>query len=184
MTCFDALTVMVVDPSRAKRAREAVRKAVGAEAFESLIALIALVRTVQFWADTHPELAIEDDMIAVCERHDELARLLLDPFEAERIKAGEALRQTLDELENVKASLRTSSETLEIALQSAGQFAWEVDLDTRDIKLTGDRSALGFDIPAGIERFPPTYPPKIFRLSGTTGRRHWPALRRMISNTG
>jgi two-component sensor histidine kinase len=169
---FDALTVMVVDSSRAKRAREAVRKAVGDEAFESLTVFIAFVRTVQFWADTHPELTIEADMIAVCERHDELARLLLDPSEAERMKAGEALRQTLAELENVKASLRTSSETLEIALQSAGQFAWEVDLDTRDIKLTGDRSALGFDIPAGIEKFLTYVPPEDIPIV----RDNWQAL--------
>jgi two-component sensor histidine kinase/PAS domain-containing protein len=157
---FDALSVLVIDPARSKRAREAVRKAVGADAFESLTAFIAFVRMAQFWTDTHPDLAIEGDMIAVFDQHDELARLLLDPSEAERMKAGEALRQTLAELENVKASLRTSSETLEIALQSAGQFAWEADLDTRDIKLTGDRSAFGFDVPVGIERFLTCVPPE------------------------
>jgi len=83
----------------------------------------------------------------VLEEHQELARLLLDPSEAERVKAGEALRQTLAKLEDVKATLRVSTETLELALQSAGQFAWEIDRDTRNIKIIGDPgSAFGFDL--------------------------------------
>jgi PAS domain S-box-containing protein len=78
-----------------------------------------------------------------------LAQLLLDPSEAKRTKASETLRQTLAELEDVKTSLRVSSERLERALQSAGEFAWEVDHDTRNINVIGDaRSALGFDLAA------------------------------------
>src|SRR5262249_35923742 len=78
-----------------------------------------------------------------------------DPSEAERVKAGEALRETLAKLEDVKASLRVSSETLELALQSAGQFAWEIDRDTRNMKVTGDPiSAFGFDVSrTEVERF-------------------------------
>jgi PAS domain S-box-containing protein len=87
-------------------------------------------------------------MLAVLEKHRELARLLLDPSEAQRVKGGEALRQTLAKLEDINSSLRVSSETLELALQSAGQFAWEIDRDTRKIKFTGDPgSAFGFDLP-------------------------------------
>jgi hypothetical protein len=56
----------------------------------------------------------------VLERHDELGRLLLDRSEAERVKAGEALRQTLAKLHDVKASLEVSTKTPEVALQSAG----------------------------------------------------------------
>ncbi len=91
-------------------------------------------------------------MLSVLEKHGGLARLLLDASEAKRAKASEALRQTLAELEDVKASLRVSSETLELAMQSAGEFAWEVDCDTRGIKITGDPcSALGFDLAATEE---------------------------------
>jgi PAS domain S-box-containing protein len=144
---FDALTVMFLEPLRWERAREAVRRAVGNSAFEVLAAFLVFVRMSHFWAETHPELAIEPDMLSVLEKHDELARLLLDPSEAERVKAGEALRQTLAKLEDVKASLYVSSETLELALQSAGQFAWEIDRDTRNIKVIGDPgSAFGFDL--------------------------------------
>jgi two-component sensor histidine kinase/PAS domain-containing protein len=145
---FDALTVMFLEPLRWGRAREAVRRAVGDCTFEVLTAFLAFVRILHFWTETHPELAVEADMLAVLEKHQELSRLLLDPSEAERAKGGEALRQTLAKLEDINSSLRVSSETLELALQLAGQFAWEIDPDTRKIKFTGDPgSAFGFDLP-------------------------------------
>lgn len=145
---FDALTVMFLEPLRWGRAREAVRRAVGNCTFEVITAFLAFVRLLHFWTETHPELAIEADMLAVLEKHQELARLLFDPSEAERVKGGEALRQTLAKLEDINSSLRVSSETLELALQSAGQFASEIDRDTRKLKFTGDPgSAFGFDLP-------------------------------------
>jgi two-component sensor histidine kinase len=157
---FDALTVMFLEPFRWGRAREAVQRAVGESMFEVLTAFLAFARTAQFWAETHPEVTIEPDMLGVLEKHDGLARLLLDPSEAKRANAGEALRQTLSELEDVRASLRVSSETLELALHSASEFAWEVECDTRTIKITGDpRSALGFDLaPTEQERIGHIHP--------------------------
>jgi PAS domain S-box-containing protein len=144
---LDALTVMFLEPLRWGRAREAVRRAVGNKTFEVLTAFLAFVRTAHYWTETHPELAIEPDIRSVLEKHDGLAQLLLDPSEAKRTKAGEAVRQTLAELDDVKASLRVSNERLENALRSAGEFAWEVDRDTRNINITGDpRSVLGFDL--------------------------------------
>ena len=107
---FDALTVIFLEPLRWKRAREAVRRAVGDGTFEILTAFLAFVRTAHYWTETHPELAIEPDMLSVLERHDGLKRLLLDPSDAERVKDGEALRQTLAELEDTKTSLRESKE--------------------------------------------------------------------------
>lgn len=145
--CFDALTVMFLEPLRWGRAREAMRRAVGSDTFEVLTGFLGFVRISHFWAETHPELAVEPDMLSVLDRNDELARLLLDPSEAERVKAGEALRHTLAKLEDAEASLYVSSKTLELALRSAGQFAWEIDRDTRNIKVIGDpTSAFGFDL--------------------------------------
>src|SRR5262249_8798794 len=95
---FDALTVMFLEPLRWERAREAVRRAVGNAAFEVLTAFLAFIRILHFWTETHPEVAIDHDMLTVLERNEELARLLLDPSEAEHVKAGEALRQTLAQL--------------------------------------------------------------------------------------
>lgn len=109
---FDALTVMFLEPLRGERATEAVRRAVGDGTFEILTAFLAFVRTAQYWTATHRGLAIEPDMLATLEKHDELARLLLDPSEAEQVNAGEALRQSLAELEGAKASLRESRDQL------------------------------------------------------------------------
>jgi PAS domain S-box-containing protein len=157
---FDALTVMFLEPLRWGRAREAVQRAVGNNAFEVLTAFLAFVRTAHYWTETHPELAIDPDMLSVLAKHDGLVRLLLDPSEAKGAKAGEALRQTLAELEDVKASLRVSNERLERALQSAGEFAWELDRDTHNINITGDPcSALGFDLaPTEQERIGHIHP--------------------------
>ncbi len=105
---FDALTVMFLEPLWGERASEAVRRAVGDGTFEFLTAFLAFVRTAHYWTETHPALAIEPDMLTVLEKHDELAQLLLDPSEAQNVKAGEALRQTLAELEDTKAALRQS----------------------------------------------------------------------------
>ncbi len=107
---FDALTVMFLEPRRWQRVCGAVRRAVGDGTFEVLTAFLAFVRTAHFWTEIHLELAVEADMRSVLEKHQELTRLLLDPSEADRVKAGEALRQTLAELGNVKASLRESKE--------------------------------------------------------------------------
>ena len=164
---FGALTVMFVEPRKWERAREAVRRAVGDGSFEIVTAFLAFVRTAHYWTETHPELSIEPDMLSVLEKHEGLARLLLDPSDAERVKAGEALRQALTKLEDFKASLPVSTEILEIALQSAGQFAWEIDRDTRNIKITGDpRSALGFDLPpTEKERFAYVHPEDLPRVT-------------------
>src|SRR5262249_15814980 len=84
---FDALTVMFVEAVRWGRARAAVRRAVGNGTFEVLTAYLAFIRTAHYWTETHPELAIEPDMLSVLEKNDGLAQLLLDPSEAERVKA-------------------------------------------------------------------------------------------------
>jgi two-component sensor histidine kinase len=175
---FDALTVMFLEPLRWGRAREAVRRAVGDCMFEVITAFLAFVRILHFWTETHPELAIDVDMLPVLEKHRELARLLLDPSEAERAKAGEALRQTLAKLEDVEASLRVSSQTLELALQSAGQFAWEIDRNTRDLKVIGDpASAFGFDLRrTEEERFGLVHP--------QDQRRVWDAYGAMLAGKG
>jgi PAS domain S-box-containing protein len=126
---FDALTVMFLEPLRWERARGAVRRAVGDDRFEILTAFLAFVRTAHYWTETHPELAIEPDMLTMLEKHDVLARLLLDPSEAEHAKAGEALRQTLVELKDTKSSLRESKEQLR-RLAAIVQFSDDAIIST------------------------------------------------------
>jgi PAS domain S-box-containing protein len=126
---FDALTVMFLEPRKWERAGEAVRRAVGEGTFEILTAFLAFVRTAHYWSETHPKLAIERDMLAVLEKHNVLARLLYDPSEAERVKAGEALRQTLAELKDTKASLREGLERLAAIVQFSDDAIISKDLD-------------------------------------------------------
>jgi PAS domain S-box-containing protein len=126
---FDALTVMFLEPRRWERAREAVRRAVGSGTFELLTAFLAFVRTAHFWTETHPELSIEPDIFSVLEKNQELARLLLDPSDAECVKAGEALRQTLVKLEDAEAFLRESREQLASIVDSSDDAIISKDLN-------------------------------------------------------
>lgn len=102
---FDALAVMFVSPRQSQRARGAIRTAVGEARFEILTALLAFVRTAHYWTEIHPELAYEPDMVATIHRYPDLAHVLLDRSEAERIQAGEALRNALTELDEARDAL-------------------------------------------------------------------------------
>jgi len=129
---FDALTVIFLEPIRWGRAREAVRRSVGDGTFELLMAFLAFVRTAHYWTETHPELAIEPDMVGVLDMHAGLMRLLFDPSDAERVKAGEALRHALTQLETSKDSLRKSEQRirwLAAIVQSSDDAITSVSLD-------------------------------------------------------
>jgi PAS domain-containing protein len=79
-------------------------------------------------------LPYEADMLAVMAEHDELARALLDPTEAEQVKAGEALRRTVAELHEmrgqqarVEEALRISEERLKAVLRATRMAFWVWD---------------------------------------------------------
>jgi PAS domain S-box-containing protein len=155
---FDALTVMFLEPARSERARRAVTCGFGESRFEILTAFLAFVRTAHYWTETHPTLACEDDMLAVMAKHSDLARLLLDRTEAERVKAGEAMRRTLTELHEVRgerarveAALRLSEERLAAALRAARMAFWVWDPATDTVSASETMDEL-FGLPPG-ERF-------------------------------
>ena len=144
---FDALTIMFVEPARAERARRAVACAFGESRFEILTAFLAFVRTAHYWTETHPTLAYETDMLAVMAKHGELARLLIDRSEAENVKAGDAFRRTLAELQEtrgeqarVEAALRITEERLQAVLRTAHMafWAWDPATDTVSASVTMD----------------------------------------------
>ncbi|MCJ2018348.1 GAF domain-containing protein [Methylobacterium sp. E-065] len=81
---FDALTVIFLEPLRSLPARRVVGHAFGEANLEMLTAFLAFVRTAHYWTETHPELEIEPDMLALMSEHGDLAHLLLDQSEAER----------------------------------------------------------------------------------------------------
>jgi PAS domain S-box-containing protein len=144
---FDALTIMFVEPARSERARRAVTCAFGESRFEILTAFLAFVRTAHYWTETHPTLPYEPDMLAVMAKHGELARLLLDRTEAENVKAGDAFRRTLAELQEIRgeqarveAALRITEERLQAVLRTAHMafWAWDPATDTVSASVTMD----------------------------------------------
>jgi len=74
---FSAATIVFVEPARAHRARQALRRALGGKRFEYLIGLLAFIRTAHYWTVTHPDLPSEGDIRELLTSNDELARLLL-----------------------------------------------------------------------------------------------------------
>jgi PAS domain S-box-containing protein len=155
---FDALTIIFLEPRLSERARRAVAGACGEGRFEILTAFLAFVRTAHFWTETHPSLAYEPDMLAVMAEHDDLAQLLLDRTEAERAKAGEALRQTLAELDQSRGAraraeeaLRISEQRLTTVLDAARMAFWEWDPATDTVNASDTMDDL-FGLPAG-EKF-------------------------------
>ncbi len=105
---FDALTMMFLSPRDTARARAVVRAAVGDGTFELLVAYLAFIRTAHYWTEMHPELTYEPDMAEILRRHGELANLLLDTSEAERVQGGARLRDTLHHLKRVEVALQES----------------------------------------------------------------------------
>jgi signal transduction histidine kinase len=124
---FDALTVMFLAPRAAARARAAVRAAVGDATFELLVAYLAFVRTAHYWTEMHPELTYEPDMAEILRGHGELAALLLDNAEAERVQGGVRLRETLNQLKRVEVALQESESRHAFLLRLADAVRLRVD---------------------------------------------------------
>lgn len=74
---FSAATLVFVEPTRAHRARQGLRRALGGRRFEHLMGLLAFIRTAHYWTVTHPDLPSEEDIRELLSSNDELARLLL-----------------------------------------------------------------------------------------------------------
>lgn len=88
---FAACGVLFLHPASGDRARRALRAALGATTLELLTAYLAFIRTAHYWTETHPDLAIEDDMEDLMRRHEELANLLLNPDDGARNELGQRL---------------------------------------------------------------------------------------------
>ncbi len=80
----------------------------GDTVFELLVAYLAFIRTAHYWTEMHPELTYEPDMAEILRGHGQLAALLLDTSEAERVQGGARLRETLNQLKRVEVALEES----------------------------------------------------------------------------
>lgn len=97
---FDALTVMFVTPRLSRRARSAVRGAVGDTTFELLVAYLAFVRTAHFWTEMHPELAFEADCASMLADHQRLSELVLGRSESDLVRGGDELKKVVAAIGN------------------------------------------------------------------------------------
>ncbi len=126
---FDALTIVFVAPRVALRARNAISTAVGEMTFELLTAFLAFVRTAHYWTETHPTLAYEADMVAVMNRHPELACLMLDSSEAEWANSGVALQYALADLQSTAGTLRTTEERFRALVTATSDVVYRMSPD-------------------------------------------------------
>jgi GAF domain-containing protein len=139
---FDALTIMFVAPRDSARACSAVRAAVGDGTFELLVAYLAFIRTAHYWTEMHPQLTYEPDMAEIMRGHGELADLLLDKSEAERVQGGVRLRDTLNHLRRVEVALQESESRHAFLLRLGDAISLLVDppaIQAEASRLLGER---------------------------------------------
>ena len=116
---FDVLTILFLDPLASGRAREAMRAAVGETNFEYLIAYLAFIRAAHYWTETHPDIEYEPDMLQLMERHEELARVLLDPADADQTRGASERATAL-------IALRESEERFRAVVDLVPDLLWRI----------------------------------------------------------
>lgn len=124
---FDALALMFVAPARSARAREAVRKALGKRRFELIVGFLAFVRTAHYWAEMHPELDYEPDMVAYMVRHPDLAEILLETGAPTASSASQQLLRALQEIEEGHAGRLDREARVSGLIDGIAQATWEID---------------------------------------------------------
>jgi two-component sensor histidine kinase len=118
--------VLFLQPARAKRAKRALRTALGGGKFELLIGFLTFIRSAHYWTLMHPELALEDDVKELLREHEQLAQLLLEDPEAGRCEMGARLFEELvsprelnerEDLEKAKRALEESGRQKDLLLK-------------------------------------------------------------------
>jgi two-component sensor histidine kinase len=126
---FTAATMLFLQPARARRAKRALRIALGGEKFEMLMGLLTFIRSAHYWTLMHPELVLEDDLKALLRQHEELAQLLSEDAEAGHCEMGTRLFEELESLRdlNERQELENAKRTLEQKDRQKGLMLKEVD---------------------------------------------------------
>ncbi|UFZ05372.1 PAS domain S-box protein [Bradyrhizobium ontarionense] len=70
---LDAAAALFMQAAAAGRSRLAIRNAFGDTSFEHLTAFLAYLRMAHFWADAHPDLEVDDDVLALAQSDSDLA---------------------------------------------------------------------------------------------------------------
>jgi two-component sensor histidine kinase len=95
---LSASTLLFAEPARSERARRSLRRALGGGSFEYLVGLLAFIRSAHYWTLLHPEIQLEDDILDLMQRNEDLRRALLEDPEAGRCEMGMRLFAELEDL--------------------------------------------------------------------------------------
>ncbi len=95
---FTALSVMFLQPRKARRAQKVLRIALRSGVVELLTAYLVFIRTAHYWTEPHPELGCEADVTELMSRHERLASVLLDEGPATIDQSLEAANSVLERL--------------------------------------------------------------------------------------
>ncbi|MFP4003236.1 MAG: PAS domain S-box protein [Alphaproteobacteria bacterium] len=147
---FAAATEVFLEPADAEAAREALATVLGPRDFDLLLAFLAFVRTVHHWTSTR-RIAMDEDVVALLHDHEELARLIAQTPYADQSDVADRLHEEIAQLRrqrDERARAAGSAEMLRLALDAAGQGAWDHDLVT-GIAVWDDKACELFGQPAG-----------------------------------
>jgi two-component sensor histidine kinase len=125
---LSASTLLFTEPARAERARRSLGRVLGGRSFEYLVGLLAFIRTAHYWTLAHPEIELEDDILDLLRRNEDLHHALLNDREAARCDMGAGLFNELEtlralhekrELEHVNRELQRRFEERDLLFKEA-----------------------------------------------------------------
>ncbi len=124
-----AASLLFAEPGRSERARLVLRKALGGNHFEHLMALLVFIRVAHYWTVLHPELGFEEDAQELLSVSEELARLLLKDPQAGRCDMSARLFAELTGLRelNQRRELEKAKDALEAELKQKELLIKEVN---------------------------------------------------------
>jgi len=126
---FTLVTILFLQPARAKGAKRALRIALGGEKFELLVGFMTFIRSAHYWTLMHPELGIEDDLTELLRQNEELASLLSEDKEAGHLEMGTRLFEELESLRDLheRQSIEKARQALELKDRQKDLMLKEVD---------------------------------------------------------
>jgi two-component sensor histidine kinase len=126
---FTLVTILFLQPARARGAKRALRMAVGGDKFELLVGFLTFIRSAHYWTLMHPDLGLEDDLTEMLRQNEELASLLSEDKEAGHLEMGTRLFEELESLRDLheRQALEKARQALELKDRQKDLMLKEVD---------------------------------------------------------